>query len=187
MSAFHKVVEMPHLPTNLHRETVRRHLTGSWKIFTGYATITDGINPLVYFKQEYFFWRAISVCKTICNCFFFTDRLSNGIRYYRQKVSRWTLSVGKKNTDELWITDRQNISISKTVKSCSRLDLSVDPIQIEFTISLTLWPKIWEGVIVSWPSGPHNLDRANNHWSSRQLFENRLKLRQANLEFRWLN
>jgi hypothetical protein len=33
-------------------------------------TITDGINPSVYFKRETFFWRAISVCKTIGKCFF---------------------------------------------------------------------------------------------------------------------
>jgi hypothetical protein len=40
-------------------------------------TITDGINPSVYFKRETFFWRAISVCKTIGKCFFyFSDRYS---------------------------------------------------------------------------------------------------------------
>jgi hypothetical protein len=32
--------------------------------------ITDGINPSVYFKRESFFWRAISVCKTLANVFF---------------------------------------------------------------------------------------------------------------------
>jgi hypothetical protein len=34
-------------------------------------TITDGINSSVYFKREtFFFWRAISVSKTIDKCFF---------------------------------------------------------------------------------------------------------------------
>jgi hypothetical protein len=60
---------MPHSPINLQRDTVRRHFTGSWKIFTGYATITDGINPSVYFQRELFFLGAIFVCKTIGNFF----------------------------------------------------------------------------------------------------------------------
>jgi hypothetical protein len=33
-------------------------------------TITDRINLSVYFKRETFFWRVISVCKTIDKCFF---------------------------------------------------------------------------------------------------------------------
>jgi hypothetical protein len=33
-------------------------------------TITNGINLSVYFKRETFFWRAITVCKTISKCFF---------------------------------------------------------------------------------------------------------------------
>jgi len=51
-------------------------------------TITDGINLSVYFKPETFFWRAISVCKTIGKCFFFADWYSDGIWYYRWKESR---------------------------------------------------------------------------------------------------
>ena len=58
-------------------------------------TITDGINPSVYFKRESFFWRAISVCKTIGKCFFyFSDRYSDGLWYYRRKESRRTYFVG---------------------------------------------------------------------------------------------
>jgi hypothetical protein len=49
-SAFHMVVEKSHSPINLQKDTVHRHLTVSWKIFTGYATITDGYILSVYLK-----------------------------------------------------------------------------------------------------------------------------------------
>jgi hypothetical protein len=115
-------IGISHSPKKLPRVIIRRHLIGSWKIFAGYATITDGVNPSIYFKREFFFWRAIFVYKTIGN-FFFTDRCSDEIRYYRWKESRRTISVrdviGKKVTDELWITDRQNSFVGKTVKACS--------------------------------------------------------------------
>jgi len=91
-----------HSPTNLPKDIIRRYLTVPATMtdeFTdGYLrsvfqtltdkftdgmhplvchTITDGINPSVYFKRETFFWRAISVCKTIGKCFFyFSDRYS---------------------------------------------------------------------------------------------------------------
>jgi hypothetical protein len=95
-----RVVEMPHSPTNLQRDTVRRYFTGCWKIFTGYATITDEINPSVYFQLEFFFLRTISVCKTSGNIFFVTDRLSHRMRYvlptnsmlmdvFRRRFSWW--------------------------------------------------------------------------------------------------
>jgi hypothetical protein len=48
-------------------------------------TITDRLNPSVYFKRETFFWRAISVCKTISKCFF----------YFSDRYSKRTYSVGK--------------------------------------------------------------------------------------------
>jgi hypothetical protein len=59
-------------------------------------TITDGINPSAYFKRETFFWRAISICKTISKCFFyFSDKYSDELWYYRRKESRRTYSVGE--------------------------------------------------------------------------------------------
>jgi len=59
-------------------------------------TITDGINPSIYFKRETFFWRAISVCKTISKCFFYVvDRYSDGRWYYQQTESRRTYFVGE--------------------------------------------------------------------------------------------
>ena len=71
---------------------------------------------------NFFFWRTISVCKTISNCFFFfIDRVSGIIKYYRRKESRRIVSVGvfvdNFITDELWITHRRNMSVGKTMKS----------------------------------------------------------------------
>jgi hypothetical protein len=100
-----KVVEIPHLPTTLQMERVCRHFTESWKILTGYATITDRINSSVYFHQEFFF-HVFSVCKTNNNIFFI-DKVSNGMWYYRRKGCRLILSVGdlvgKKFIDRIWI------------------------------------------------------------------------------------
>ena len=47
-----------------------------WIIPSVFHTITNGINPSVYFKRETFFWRAISVCKTIDKCFFLPTDLA---------------------------------------------------------------------------------------------------------------
>ena len=56
-------------------------------------TITDGINPMVYFKRESFFWCAIFVYKTIGKCFFyFSDRYSDGLWYYWQKKADGRIS-----------------------------------------------------------------------------------------------
>ena len=46
---------MPQSPMVSLADTVRRHFTKSCNIFTGYATITDGINSSVYFEWEFFF------------------------------------------------------------------------------------------------------------------------------------
>jgi hypothetical protein len=64
---------MPQSPTSSQTDSVRRHFTENCQIFTGYATITDGIYPSVYFQQELFFWCAFSVCETTGNIFFPTD------------------------------------------------------------------------------------------------------------------
>ena len=87
-------------------------------------TITDGLKSVGIFQAgKYFFWCAISVCKTIGKFFYFSDRYSDGIWYYRWKESRRSFSVGDDVgnlfTDEILITFRWNISIGKTVKSCS--------------------------------------------------------------------
>jgi hypothetical protein len=46
---------MPQSPTVSLAGTVHRHFTKSCNIFTGYATISDGINLSVYFEREFFF------------------------------------------------------------------------------------------------------------------------------------
>ena len=125
--------------------TFHRHFTESWKIFTSYATITDGIFLFVYFQRE-FFWHSFSVCKTICIffywqnvelltkailtddthflsvkpfVFFFIDRMWN----YWRKLSWQTHSVedlvGKTFTDEVVISHQRIWSVGKTVKCCS--------------------------------------------------------------------
>ena len=112
-SAFHSsLVHISQSPTSLPTDIVCRYWIHSpmdlvhWYISSG----------------NFFFLYAISICKTISN-FFFTNHFSDGIMYYRRKESRWTVfvSVFVDNfiTDELWITHRRNMSVSKTVKSCS--------------------------------------------------------------------
>ena len=85
-----------------------------------YITPTECI-PSVYSKREtFFFWRARTVGKRV---FFITDRYSDGMWNHRQKVFRREDSVGnivgKYFTDERSVTHRRNISVGKTVKSCS--------------------------------------------------------------------
>jgi hypothetical protein len=46
---------MPQSPTPSQTDKVRWHFTENFKIFTGYAIITDGIYPSVYFQREFFF------------------------------------------------------------------------------------------------------------------------------------
>ena len=112
---------MPQSSTSSQTDKVHRHFTEIWKIFTGYATITDGIFLSVYFQRE-FFLHAFSICKTISNIFF-PDRLNDGMWDYRWKTYQQTLSiddlVGKKFTDEVWISHRRIRSVDKTVKSGS--------------------------------------------------------------------
>jgi hypothetical protein len=56
-------------------------------------TITDGLNPLVYFKRETFFFGVqFPSVKPLAN-FFFADRYSDELWYYRRKKSRRILSV----------------------------------------------------------------------------------------------
>jgi len=90
-----RVVEMPHSPTNLQRDTVRRHFTGCWKIFTGYATITDGINPSVYFQLDFFFCAQFPYVKPVVIFFLLpTDLAIECGTYYQRTVCWWTFSVG---------------------------------------------------------------------------------------------
>jgi len=58
-------------------------------------TITDGINPSAYFKRETFFWRAISICKTISKYFFIfpTNIATNSGITDEKKVDGHILSV----------------------------------------------------------------------------------------------
>ena len=84
-------------------------------------------NPSVLLKRKFFFWRANSVCKTVGKWFFcFANWYSDGMGNHRRKVSRRTYSVGnlvgKYFTDVLLITDRRNMSVSKTVNSCCVLN-----------------------------------------------------------------
>jgi len=79
-------------------------------------------------------------------------------------------------------------TIQNSIQICGwRLDLPVHAIEIGFTVSPTLRPRICEQAIVSWTLGPRNRDRARNLHLSRQLYKNRLKLRQPNLELRRSN
>jgi hypothetical protein len=48
--------------------------------------------------------------------------------------------VGKKITDELWITDRWNMSVGKTVKSCSVSDIMLRTIII---VKERMWKTRW--------------------------------------------
>jgi hypothetical protein len=96
-------------------DTVCRYFIESWKIFTAYATITDGIFPARFFFVRIFF------CKTIG--IFFPNRISDRMWNYQWTLCRQTISVGdlvgKKFTDELAILHRQIRSVGKTVKCCS--------------------------------------------------------------------
>ena len=60
-------------------------------------TITDGLKSIGIFQAgNFFFLRAISVCKTIDKYFFyFSDRYSDGLGYYRWKESRRPYSIGE--------------------------------------------------------------------------------------------
>jgi hypothetical protein len=59
-------------------------------------TIINGIKSVGIFQaRDFFFWRAISVCKTIGKCFFFTDiAMEYGITDERKADGR-ILSVNK--------------------------------------------------------------------------------------------
>jgi hypothetical protein len=48
--------------------------------------------------------------------------------------------VGKKITDELWITDRWTMSVGKTVKSCSVSDIMLRTIII---VKERMWKTRW--------------------------------------------
>jgi len=76
MSFFFNFKKTP--PTDFQTEFFRWYFTESWKIFTAYAAIIDGIFMSVYFQWEFFFLRVFSVCKTIC------------IFFYRQNVELLT-------------------------------------------------------------------------------------------------
>ena len=86
---------------------------------------TDGKYSVGIFQAgNFFFWRARSVGKTVGKCFFcIPDRYSDGMWNHRQKAFRREYSVGnivgKYFTDERSITHRQNMSVSKIMKSCS--------------------------------------------------------------------
>ena len=111
---------MPQSPTSSHTDSVHRHFTESCQIFTGYATITNVIYLSVYFQREVFFYAHFPYVKPSV---IFFDRLSDRMWYYRLKRCRQTLFigdlVGKKFTDEVWISYRRIRSVGKIVKSCS--------------------------------------------------------------------
>ena len=75
-----------HSSCHNHRRIYRRiysvsishtHRQLYWRLIPSvYNTIIDGFIPLVYFKRETFFWRAIFVCKTIGKCFFLPTDLA---------------------------------------------------------------------------------------------------------------
>ena len=109
------------LVTNLQTELIRRHFAVAWckfhnhrwpdrrKYYVGISH-THQWNKFVGIFQAgiLFFWRSIFVSKTIGNFFLPTDL-----------ATEWGI------THELWITDWWNIFVSKTVKSCSVINLLV--------------------------------------------------------------
>jgi len=114
MSFFFNFKKTP--PTDFQTEFFRWYFTESWKIFTAYAAIIDGIFMSVYFQWEFFFCAHFPSVKP--SVFFFTDRMSN----YWRMLCRWTLSVGnlvgKKFNDEVAILHRRIWSVGKTIKCC---------------------------------------------------------------------
>jgi hypothetical protein len=78
--------------------------------------------------------------------------------------------------------------IRNLIQICGwRLDYLMDPIEIMFTISLTLQLRICKWAVVYRSLVPCNRVRANNLWLSRWLYDNKLKLRRSDLVLRWPN
>ena len=100
-SVFHTHRQYLTVPATMTDECTDRYLRSVFQTFTdnftdGFHpsvchTITDGLNPSVYFKRETFFFHAISVCKTIGKFFFIflTDiAMDSGITDERKAVGR---------------------------------------------------------------------------------------------------
>jgi len=49
----------------------------------------------------------------------------------------------------------------------------VDPIEIKFTVSPTLRPRIYGCAVVFQSLGPYNPDRTRNHQSSKRSYKNK--------------
>ena len=79
------------------------------------------------------------------------------------------------------------VRLQQNCQMCEKLDRLVDLTKIRFTISQTLQPRICRQSIVYWSLVPHNRFQAPNIRSSRQLYDNKLKLKWPNLVLRWPN
>jgi hypothetical protein len=116
---------MPLSPTDFQTDIVRRYFTESCKIFTAYATNTDGIIPSVYFQREFFFGSHFLYVNPLVFEFFFTNKIRDKMLNYRWMLCRQTVFigelVGKNFTNKVVILHRQNISVGKIVKCCNDL------------------------------------------------------------------
>jgi len=75
--------------------------------------------------------------------------------------------------------------IQNSIQICAwRLDHLVDSIKIWFIISLTLQLRIYGHTILYWLLVSCNQVWANNIWSSKWLYENKLKLKRPSLVLR---
>jgi hypothetical protein len=116
------LLKIPQSPMLSQTDNVCWHFTESWKIFTRKCHYHRRNIFVDICLARIFFWRAFSVCKTIGNIFF-PDRRSDGMWDYQRNICRQTLFVGdlvgKKFTDEVWISYRWILSVGKTMKSYS--------------------------------------------------------------------
>jgi hypothetical protein len=112
-----------------------------------FHTITDGINPSVYFKREIFFWRAISVYKTIdklpTNSESHTDGIFPSLNYeilswLFEKFHIWCYRAILKIIFYLILQRLKNVS-----KSFNDLNFNVKNIFIQSKISLLVYAFIF--------------------------------------------
>jgi len=79
-------------------------------------------------------------------------------------------------------------TIQNSIRICGwRLDYLINPIEIRFTVFLTLQLRICKWAVVYRSLVPCNRVRANNLLLSRWLYDNKFKLRRPDLVLRWPN
>jgi hypothetical protein len=114
------LLKMPQSLTSSHTDSVRRHFTESWKILLDMPLSSTKYIRRYISSENFFGVHFPSVKPSVI--FFFADRLSDEMWDYRRKTCRRTLFIGKKFTDEVWISYWRIWSVGKTIKSCSEFD-----------------------------------------------------------------